>query len=416
MSGSRISWQRESADNVVGGRTIVSIDVLLRGGTVVDGTGAPAFEADVAISGGKIVAIESRVTARATRIIDADGLVVAPGFIDIHTHHDAQLLWDPVLASSSRHGITTVIAGNCGFTVAPVHERDSAYIIQMLARVEGMPSDALKEGLSWGWESFGDYLHELNRNLGVNVVSQIGHSTLRRYVMGDDAFERAATLEEVESMAALLRDAIHAGARGFSTSTSPTHNDSLGRPVPSRMADPDEFFALAAAVSRSARPMIGISPGSKFIGISPEERSLMIGMAQRGSALVHWNPLMVSSATPDLHKRTLELSDEARAAGLRVVGVYNPGPAGPSRVDLQRGFIFDSLPRWREVLRLPIEERCQAFASAEVRAELPRRPREIRQRRAQCGPPHDLAHAHRDQRQERNERAVPRTQCGRDRF
>jgi N-acyl-D-aspartate/D-glutamate deacylase len=171
-------------------------------------------------------------------------------------------------------------------------------------------------------------------------------------------------------MAGLLREAVAAGASGFTTSTSPTHNDSFGRAVPSRFAEPEEFFALADAVKASPRPMVGISPGTKFSGISPEERALMIGMGQRSGGMVHWNPLMTSAAMPDLHTKFLELSDEARAAGVRVVGVYNPGPAGPSRVDLKSGFLFDSLPRWKEVLKLPIPERCAALASEDVRVEL----------------------------------------------
>ena len=347
----------------------MTIDVLLRGGTVVDGTGAPGFQADVAITDGKISAIAPQITDDATTVIDASGFIVAPGFIDIHTHHDAQLLWDPELTSSARHGITTVIAGNCGFTVAPVKPGDQDYIIQLLARVEGMPPEALKEGLAWDWESFTEYLKQLDGRLGVNYISQIGHSTVRRYVMGDDAYERAATPEEIETMAGLLRDAVAAGASGFTTSTSPTHNDSFGRAVPSRFAEPEEFYALAEAVKDSPRPMVGISPGTKFSGISPEERELMIGMGQRAGAMVHWNPLMTAPGS-DLHKKFMELSVEARAEGVRVVGVYNPGPAGPSRVDLKSGFLFDSLPRWREVLKLPIPERCQALADPTVRQEM----------------------------------------------
>jgi N-acyl-D-aspartate/D-glutamate deacylase len=263
-----------------------------------------------------------------------------------------------------------VVAGNCGFTVAPVAPGDGDFIIQMLARVEGMPAEALREGLSWDWESFGEYLERLRQRVAVNYLAQVGHSSLRRYAMGDAAFERSATANEVGAMHRCLRQALQAGARGFTTSTSPTHHDSFGRPVPSRLAERNEFIALASALDDTPHPLIGISPGSKFVGINAEERSMMIEMAVVSGALVHWNPLVYSDAYPDLHTRTLELSAEARAAGGRVVGVYNPGPPGPTRVDLRSGFLFESLPHWKEVLRLSVDERCQAFTDPEVRRGL----------------------------------------------
>jgi N-acyl-D-aspartate/D-glutamate deacylase len=348
----------------------VTLDLLLRGGRVVDGTGREPFGADVAIRQGKVAAIAPHITENARRTIDVSGLIVSPGFIDIHTHFDAQVIWDPQLGSSARHGITSVIAGNCGFTVAPVRPGDGDFIIQMLARVEGMPSEALREGLNWEWESFGQYLHHLHGRLGINYLAQVGHSTLRRYVMGEAAYERAATDDEVASMAALLRDAVASGASGFSTSTSPTHNDSFGRPVPSRLAQKHEFLALAEALKSAERPLIGISPGSKFVGINPDERALMVDMALQSDALIHWNPLVYSDAYPDLHTRTLELSGQARGVGKRVVGVYNPGPPGPIRVDLRGGFLFESLPHWKEFLRLSVEERCDSLSDPNVRLGL----------------------------------------------
>jgi N-acyl-D-aspartate/D-glutamate deacylase len=348
----------------------VAFDLLIKGGNVVDGTGRPASHADVAITDGRIVAVEPHASADANRVIDASDRIVAPGFIDIHTHFDAQVIWDPQLGSITRHGVTSVVAGNCGFTVAPVAPEDGDYIIQMLARVEGMPAEALQEGLSWQWETFGEYLDRIRGHVAVNYLPQVGHSSLRRYAMGDAAFERAATEAEVTAMFGYLRDALDSGARGFTTSTSPTHNDSFGRPVPSRLAEREEFVTLASALKDRPHPLIGISPGSKFVGINADERALMIEMGLRGTALVHWNPLVYSDAYPDLHARTLELSAEARAAGGRVVGVYNPGPPGPTRVDLRSGFLFESLPHWKEVLRLSVDERCRAFTDPDVRQGL----------------------------------------------
>jgi N-acyl-D-aspartate/D-glutamate deacylase len=345
-------------------------DLLLRGGVVVDGTGQPAYPGDVGIRDDTIVAIEPRIAERARRTLDLAGLVVAPGFIDIHTHYDAQVVWDPQLGSSARHGITTVLAGNCGFTVAPIQPGDSDYVIQMLSRVEGMPTAALREGLPWSWTSFGEYLAHVHDRLGVNFIAQVGHSALRRYVMGDAAWERAATADELEHIVQQLQTALTAGAWGFSTSTSPTHNDSAGRPVPSRLAAREEFLALAAALRGRPHRIIGISPGSKFVGISPDERSMMVDMAGAGHALVHWNPLVYSSAYPDLHVRSLEVSAATREVGERTIAVFNPGPPGPTKVDLRTGFLFESLPHWKSVLQLPVPARCAALADLAVRADL----------------------------------------------
>jgi N-acyl-D-aspartate/D-glutamate deacylase len=348
----------------------VAFDLLIKGGKVVDGTGKSAFRADVAVNDGKVVVVDADISGAASRVIDATDRIVAPGFIDIHTHFDAQVLWDPHLASTTRHGITSVIAGNCGSTVAPVAPDDGDFIIQMLSRIEGMPAEALRAGLSWEWETFGEYLDHIRGRVAVNYVAQVGHSSLRRYAMGDAAFERAASAAELAAMYVYLHDALDAGARGFTTSTSPTHNDGHGRPVPSRLANRDEFITLAAALKEFPHRLIGISPGSKFVGIDAEERSLIIQMAVRSGALVHWNPLVYSDAYPDLHSRTLELSSEARTAGGRVVGVYNPGPPGPTRVDLRSGFLFESLPHWKEALRLSVDDRCKAFSDPEVRQRL----------------------------------------------
>src|SRR5262245_56637020 len=194
------------------------IDLLLRGGQVCDGTGAPAVTADVAIEDGRIVAI-GRVDVPARRVLDVDGLIVAPGFIDVHTHYDAQVTWDPLLTQSCWHGVTTAVLGNCGFALAPCRMDERDALLQMLEHVEGMPLASLRAGVPWRWESIPEYLSLLAAGpLGLNVAVLIGYSALRAYVLGDDAYERAATGTEIAAMATLVRAAMDAGALGFATS------------------------------------------------------------------------------------------------------------------------------------------------------------------------------------------------------
>ncbi len=230
------------------------LDVVIRGAKVVDGTGAPARTADVGVRDGRITVVGA-VDEPAVRTIGADGLVACPGFVDPHTHYDAQLFWDPWATPSSAHGVTSVIGGNCGFTLAPLHERDADYTRRMMAKVEGMPIAALEDGVPWNWRSFGEYLDRLageghGAGPAVNAGFLVGHCALRRAVLGEAANERAATADEVASMAALLDEALAAGGLGLSTSRSPTHDDGDGGPVPSRAAGVDEVLALCEVVGR----------------------------------------------------------------------------------------------------------------------------------------------------------------------
>jgi N-acyl-D-aspartate/D-glutamate deacylase len=211
-------------------------DYVIRNGLVVDGTGAPGRIADVAIRDGKIAAV-GQVDEKGTTEFDATGLVVAPGIIDPHTHYDAQLFWDPTASPSNLHGVTTIIGGNCGFTLAPIKAEDHDYIRRMMAKVEGMPLVALEDGLPWDWTSFGDYLGKLEGNLGVNAGFLVGHCALRRWVMGADRGAEVASKEEVADMCRLLAESIEAGGLGFSSSQSRTHSDGDGQPISSRNAD-----------------------------------------------------------------------------------------------------------------------------------------------------------------------------------
>ena len=217
-------------------------EVLIRGGLVVDGSGGPAREADVALEGGRIARI-GRIDEPARETIEAAGRIVAPGFIDVHTHYDAQAFWDPMLSPSSFHGVTTVVGGNCGFSIAPLSPDAGEYLMRMLARVEGIPLESLREGVPWDWASFGDYLTGLDGRLAVNAGFMVGHSALRRVVMGERAVGHEATPSEIEAMNALLRASLGEGGLGFSSTRSVAHNDADGQPVPSRHASREELYS-----------------------------------------------------------------------------------------------------------------------------------------------------------------------------
>src|SRR5262245_8392960 len=234
-------------------------DLVVRNGTVVDGTGLPGRRADVGIKDGRIAAV-GFVDGDAAREIDATGKVVAPGIVDVHTHYDPQLTFEPYGTSSCFHGVTTVVTGNCGFSVAPLRPGDAPWLIQLFARVEGMDPSAL-EGIPFdGFETFPEFLDHIEGRIGINAAFYVGHCAVRRYVMGDDCQTREATPEEIEQMAAIVAGAMEAGAAGFSSTHSPTHVDTAGRPVPSRLSSPDELKALVAAAGRAGTGSIAYLP------------------------------------------------------------------------------------------------------------------------------------------------------------
>ncbi len=238
-------------------------DLVIRGGVVIDGSGAPGRRADVAVSDGRIQAIGEGLAGRDE--IDAEGRVVAPGFIDIHTHYDAQVFWDPALTPSCFHGVTTVVAGNCGFSIAPTRPEHRMIIARTLENVEDMNLETLRTGIVWEFESFPGYLQTIGRRgTALNFTAYVGHTAVRVFVMGEAAFERAATAEEIEAMSRCVRDAMRAGAAGFSTSFAGTHNGDGGRPIPSRQATREEFEALCRAVADTGRGVIEVTPGENL--------------------------------------------------------------------------------------------------------------------------------------------------------
>jgi N-acyl-D-aspartate/D-glutamate deacylase len=342
------------------------LDLAIRGGTMIDGTGAPGRRADVGIRDGRIVELGD-VPSSARRTIDAAGRVVCPGFVDIHTHYDAQAFWDPALTPSPLHGVTTVVGGNCGFSIAPLRPEAADYLMRMLARVEGMPLESLAEGVPWNWRSFGEYLDRLEGRLAINAGFLVGHSPLRRVVMGERAVGERATAAEIEAMVALLRESLAGGGLGFSSSWAATHNDGDGHPVPSRSASGDELRALAGALRDAPGTSLEFIPG---IGrFTDEQVELMIDMSLAADRPLNWNMLVVVAYAPKAHEPLLAVSDRAAARGARVVALTLP-QAVTLRVNLVSAFLLDALPGWGEVVTRPLPERKQALADPAVRARL----------------------------------------------
>ncbi|HEY1831561.1 MAG TPA: amidohydrolase family protein [Acidimicrobiales bacterium] len=345
--------------------------LAIRGGTVVDGTGADAVLADVVIDGDRIVAVgpDAASSADADTVIDASGLMVAPGFIDLHTHYDAQLFWDPNASPSPLHGVTTVMGGNCGFSLAPAGPEHVDYLARMMARVEGMPLAALREGLSWDWSTFGEWLGFLEGRIAVNAGFLVGHSTLRRLVMGDRAVGQEATEADVAAMVEALHAAITEGALGFSTSQVHTHNDGDGSPVPSRAASREEIETLAAAVcSHEGTTIEMIVPGC-LNGFSEEEINFLAHISLLADRPVNWNVLGVSAMNPDGVWSQLNASTMAAEQAATVVALTLPHTM-QLRLSFEHGAILDGLPGWRETFALPVSERIGALADPAVRKRL----------------------------------------------
>ncbi len=344
------------------------IDLVIRGGTVVDGTGRPARRGDVGVDDGRIVAV-GEVTDSATRTVDADGLIVAPGFVDLHTHYDAQLFWDPSASPSPLHGVTTVFGGNCGFSLAPTAPEHADYLTRMLARVEGMPLAALQAGLDWSWRSFGEWLARLDGAVGVNAGFLVGHSTLRRLVMGDGAVGTEATEAQLVRLESELHAALSEGAMGFSTSRAPTHNDGDGQPVPSRSAGIGELERLAAAVSSHPGTTVELILPGCLNGFDDGEVELMCRISLLAGRPVNWNVLGVSASNPDGTAHQLEASSAAAQAGGRVVALTLPHTMA-LRLSFEQGAILDGLPGWRQFFATSVDERIAALRDPEVRREM----------------------------------------------
>lgn len=331
------------------------LDHLIKGGTVVDGTGAPARKADVAIRGGRIVAMGD-IDEEAIEVTDATGMLVIPGVIDPHTHYDAQLFWDPGASPSNVHGVTTVIGGNCGFTLAPLKAEDAAYTREFMASVEGMSVGALEEGVPWNWETFAEYLDRLEGNVGVNAAFLVGHNAIRRYVMGADSVGNEATPEQIAEMRRVLAESIDAGGLGFSTTLSRTHTDGDGQPVASRWSTPDELLALCEVVGEHPGTTLEAMADGCLDRFSDEEIELFSDMSATAKRPLNWNVLTVDSRVPDRIPRQLSAGDVAAQKGGRIVALTLPVQVPMNMSFLNHCGLF-LIPGWGEVLRLPVSER-----------------------------------------------------------
>ena len=347
------------------------LDYVIRSGTVIDGTGGPARMADVGISDGRIVEIGA-VTTPGEVEFDATGLIVAPGIVDPHTHYDAQLFWDPSASPSNVHGVTTVIGGNCGFTLAPLKASDADYIRRMMAKVEGMPLPALEHGVPWTWSSFDEYLGALEGNLGVNAGFLVGHCAVRRYVMGSARAEEVATDEEIAAMRALLAESLAAGGLGFSSSQSRTHSDGDGRPITSRHADRREMLAFCEEVAAHEGTTLEYITNGCLDSFSDEEVDLMTAMSVTAQRPLNWNVLTVDARSADRIGHQLAASSRAAEAGGRIVALTMPTLV-PMNMSFGTHCALFLVPGWGEVMGLPAEERKLKLADPDVRVLLDER-------------------------------------------
>ncbi|MBJ18220.1 MAG: amidohydrolase family protein [bacterium] len=349
---------------------------VIRGATIVDGMGAPAYLGDVGIRDGRIDFVVAAGDGAAAgpelsdrEVIEAEGLVLTPGFIDPHTHYDAQLGWDPTASPSNLHGVTTVIAGNCGFSVAPIGDDDADYLRRMMAVVEGMPLDALENGLDWSWRSFGSYLDHLDGQTAVNAGFLVGHCALRRTVMGARSVAERANEDEMEQMASLLRESIEAGGLGLSSTRSYTHRDGDGEPVPSRAASEEELLALCDVTGELEGTTLEFITDGCLNGFKDEEVDLMTRMSLRAGRTLNWNVFTIDSKEPDRYANQLRAQESAAERGADVVALTMPTLVGLTMSFLTYSPIYQ-LPGWFDVLSLPLEERMAALRKPEVRKAL----------------------------------------------
>ena len=346
----------------------MAYDLKITGGTIVDGTGKPGFVGDVGIKDGKVVAL-GKAEGPATTTIDATGKVVSPGFVDVHTHYDAQILWDRMLSISPWHGVTTTVIGNCGFGVAPTKAIHRKLILQTLEKVEGMSLDALQAGLgdAWPFETFLQYLDTLEkRGSAINVAALFGHTPLRLYVMGEESTERAATADEIEAMKKLVREAMDAGAIGFGTSVSLSHNGYAGRPVPSRQATVEEMDQFVSVMGELKRGLMQITIGREF------STRHMAEVSRKYNVPVTWTALLSYPYNPGGHRKQLDLAAEQRRSGAMVIPQVSCRPLN-FEFTFAEPFIFEVMKFMNELAMADAKEpgtRRRAYADPAWREKL----------------------------------------------
>lgn len=349
------------------------LDVAIRGAMVVDGTGRSGRRADIGVRDGRIVAIGT-LEEDARRTIEADGRVVCPGFIDVHTHYDAQLFWDPTLSPSPLHGVTTVIAGNCGISLAPIASADQDFMSRLLSRVEAIPLESLAQGLAFEWETFPEFLDVVDAQaLAVNVGFLVGHSALRRYVMGPRASSDAASGDDLNGMRQALDASLAAGGLGFSSSKALTQLDGDGRPTPPNFATDEEMVALAELCRAYPGTSLEFIPESAAYGFDDAGRdlNLLSAMSRAADRQVNWNTVLLRyPGKPDIQDLQLASADFDREAGATIVPMIIPHNFRVRTDFLESDVGFRSQPAFVPIFELPTEERLEALRRPEVRAEL----------------------------------------------
>ncbi len=341
-------------------------DVIVRNGLIVDGSGAPGFPGDVAVKDGKIAAV-GEVVGEARTTIDATGRVVAPGFIDPHTHFDVQLLWDGAARPALAHGVTCVVPGNCSLSLAPIKAPDRQRVIGMFQQIEEMPPEAFTTAFEWSWEDFAGYRAALEPGLSINVAPLVGHSVIRLWVMGAEAQERAAAPAEIAAMQALLRECLDAGAVGLSTSFVDV--DENGRPVPSRFAQFAELDALCAVLGEYGR-MLQVVPEFYATDITIARIDQLGELSLKHDIPTTFSPLFDTLAVPDNADRAISRVEEQFARGARVWPQMQTRPIDISFSLLRPSLFFARWPRWVRVLRLPLDARETALRDPDTVAKL----------------------------------------------
>ncbi|MFC3070586.1 N-acyl-D-amino-acid deacylase family protein [Phenylobacterium soli] len=337
-------------------------DVIIRNGLVVDGTGAPGYRGDVAVKDGAVAAVGA-VTGAARAEIDAGGRVVAPGFIDPHTHFDVQLLWDGAARPALEHGVTCVVPGNCSLSLAPLKAKDRERLVGMFQVIEEMPPEAFTQAFEWSWEDFAGYRDAIAKHLSINVAPLVGHSVIRLWVLGPAAQERAATADEIRQMQDLLRQCLEAGTVGLSTSF--VDIDPNGRPVPSRFAQFEELDALASVLGEYGR-MLQCVPEFYDVDITIARIDQLAELSLKHNIPTTFSPVFHNRSTPQNVRRQLARVEEQFARGARVWPQMQTRPIDISFSLLRPSLFFARLPRWVRILRQPVAERLAALGDPET--------------------------------------------------
>jgi N-acyl-D-amino-acid deacylase len=342
----------------------MAYDLLIKNGYIIDGSGMPAFYGDVAVAGGKVVEL-GRLSGSAKRVMDVDGLVVAPGFIDNHCHYDAQVTWDPLCTFSCHHGATTVIIGNCSLTLAPVKPQERERLAGMLSYVEAIPMDVLQAGVKWHWESFPEYMQAIGQKLGVNVGTLIGHSAVRLYAMGEECHQRPATDAELDTMRRVVREALEAGALGLSITRNMNHYDIKGNRIPAACAPESELFALADVLREVGTGVIQSGGGT-----NPEMKDrLMSRISEACGRRVMYNTLLEQARLPGKWKEHLAVVEEVGREGIRAVPLCSPSSI-MQRFTMKNCQVFRGMPTWLPILQASDAEKLRAYRDPAVRDRL----------------------------------------------